>query len=63
VSRNPLPPHRRRFTLSQHCLIGWVALHLAGLHAAILLLEQPLIAKPPAPSARLYMRMLEGANR
>jgi len=36
-------PHRRLFALSQHRRIGWVALYIAGLHAAILLAAQPLI--------------------
>jgi hypothetical protein len=48
-------PHRRLFALSQHRRIGWIALYLAGLHAAILLAAQPLTAHYLLPSAPLYM--------
>jgi Class III cytochrome C family len=48
-------PHRRLFTLSQHRRIGWIALYLAGLHAVILLVAQPLIGHYLLPSAPLYM--------
>jgi hypothetical protein len=47
--------HRRLFALSQHRRIGWVALYLAGLHAAILLVAQPLTGHYLLPSAPLYM--------
>jgi Class III cytochrome C family len=48
-------PHRRLFTLSQHRRIGWIALTLGALHAAILLLAQPLVGHYLLPSAPLYM--------
>jgi len=48
-------PHRRLFALSQHRRIGWIALYIAGLHAAILLAAQPLIGHYLLPSAPLYM--------
>jgi Class III cytochrome C family len=47
--------HRRLFALSQHRRIGWIALYLAGLHAAILLIAQPLTGHYLLPSAPLYM--------
>jgi hypothetical protein len=47
--------HRRLFALSQHRRIGWIALYLAGLHAAILLVAQPLTGHYLLPSAPLYM--------
>ena len=47
--------HRRLFTISQHRRIGWIALYLAGLHAAILLIAQPLTGHYLLPSAPLYM--------
>src|SRR5258708_34811334 len=34
-------PHRRLFALSQHRRIGWVALYISGLPAAILPSAQP----------------------
>jgi len=48
-------PHRRLFALSQHRRIGWIALYIAGLHAAILLAAQPLTGHYLLPSAPLYM--------
>src|SRR5258706_8371296 len=48
-------PHRRLFALSQHRRIGWIALYVSGLHAAILLAVQPLIGHYLLPSAPLYM--------
>jgi hypothetical protein len=48
-------PHRRLFTLSQHRRIGWIALYLAAVHAAILLVAQPLVGHYLLPSAPLYM--------
>src|SRR5258706_16178918 len=48
-------PQRRLFALSQHCPIGWIALYVSGLHAAILLAGQPLIGHYLLPSAPLYM--------
>ena len=48
-------PHRRLFTLSQHRRIGWIVLILGLLHAAILLVVQPLIGHYLLPSAPLYM--------
>jgi hypothetical protein len=48
-------PHKRLFTLSQHRRIGWIALSLGLVHAAILLLSQPLIGHYLLPSAPLYM--------
>ena len=47
--------HRRLFALSQHRRIGWIALYLAGVHAAILLVAQPLTGHYLLPSAPLYM--------
>ena len=54
-------PHRRLFTLSQHRRIGWIALVLGLLHAAILLIAQPLIGHYLLPSAPLYMLLGLGA--
>ena len=48
-------PHRRLFTLSQHRRIGWIALTLCVLHAAILLIAQPLVGHYLLPSTPLYM--------
>jgi hypothetical protein len=48
-------PHKRLFTLTQHRRIGWIALVLGLLHAAILLVSQPLIGHYLLPSAPLYM--------
>jgi Class III cytochrome C family len=48
-------PHRRLFTLSQHRRIGWVAVTLGALHAAILLVAQPLVGHYLLPSAPVYM--------
>jgi hypothetical protein len=48
-------PHKRLFTLSQHRRIGWIALALGLLHAAILLISQPLVGHYLLPSAPLYM--------
>ena len=48
-------PHKRLFTLSQHRRIGWIALVLGLLHAAILLVSQPLVGHYLLPSAPLYM--------
>lgn len=48
-------PHRRLFTVSQHRRIGWIALILAALHAAILLAAQPSTGRYFLPSAPLYM--------
>jgi hypothetical protein len=47
--------HRRLFSISQHRRIGWIALYLGGLHTAILLIAQPLVAHYLLPSAPLYM--------
>ena len=54
-------PHRRLFRLSQHRRIGWIALVLGVLHAAILLVAQPLIGHYLLPSAPLYMLLGVGA--
>ena len=54
-------PHKRLFTLSQHRRIGWIALALGLLHAAILLVAQPLIGHYLLPSAPLYMLFGLGA--
>jgi hypothetical protein len=48
-------PHKRLFTLSQHRRIGWITLVLGLLHAAILLISQPLVGHYLLPSAPLYM--------
>ena len=48
-------PHKRLFTLSQHRRVGWIALVLGLLHAAILLAAQPLVGHYLLPSAPLYM--------
>jgi hypothetical protein len=48
-------PHRRLFTLSQHRRIGWIVLVVGLLHAALLLVAQPLIGHYLLPSAPLYM--------
>ena len=48
-------PHKRLYTLSQHRRIGWIALILGLLHAAILLVAQPLVGHYLLPSAPLYM--------
>ena len=48
-------PHRRLFTLSQHRRIGWIALTLCVLHAALLLIAQPLVGHYLLPSTPLYM--------
>jgi hypothetical protein len=48
-------PHRRLFTVSQHRRIGWIALILGLLHAAILLVAQPLTGHYFLPSAPVYM--------
>jgi hypothetical protein len=48
-------PHRRLFTVSQHRRIGWIALILGLVHAAILLVAQPLTGHYLLPSAPLYM--------
>lgn len=47
--------HRRLFSLSQHRRIGWIALSLAGGHAVILLVAQPLIGHYLLPSTPFYM--------
>ena len=54
-------PHRRLFTLSQHRRIGWIALILGLLHAAILLVVQPQVGHYLLPSAPLYMLLGLGA--
>jgi len=54
-------PHKRLFTLSQHRRLGWIALVLGLLHAAILLVAQPLIGHYLLPSAPLYMLFGLGA--
>jgi hypothetical protein len=54
-------PHKRLFTLSQHRRIGWISLALGLLHAAILLVAQPLIGHYLLPSAPLYMLFGLGA--
>jgi predicted CXXCH cytochrome family protein len=54
-------PHKRLFTLSQHRRIGWIALVLGLLHAAILLVAQPLVGHYLLPSAPLYMLFGLGA--
>jgi predicted CXXCH cytochrome family protein len=48
-------PHKRLFTLSQHRRIGWIALTLGLLHAAVLLVTQPQVGHYLLPSAPLYM--------
>ncbi len=48
-------PHKRLFTLSQHRRLGWIVLILGLLHAAILLIAQPLVGHYLLPSAPLYM--------
>jgi hypothetical protein len=48
-------PHRRLFTVSQHRRIGWIALILGLVHAAILLVVQPQTGRYLLPSAPLYM--------
>jgi Class III cytochrome C family len=48
-------PHKRLYTLSQHRRIGWIALILGVLHAAMLLVSQPLVGHYLLPSAPLYM--------
>lgn len=48
-------PHKRLYTLSQHRRIGWIALILGVLHAAILLVVEPLVGHYLLPSAPLYM--------
>jgi Class III cytochrome C family len=48
-------PHKRLFTLSQHRRIGWIALALGLLHAAFVLVAQPLVGHYLLPSAPLYM--------
>lgn len=48
-------PQRRLLVLAQHRRIGWIALSLALLHAALLLLAQPLSVQYLLPSAPLYM--------
>src|SRR5277367_6002808 len=48
-------PHRRLFTVSQHRRIGWIALILGLVHAAILLAAQPQTGRYLLPSAPLYM--------
>ena len=48
-------PHRRLFTLSQHRRIGWIALTLSLLHAALLLVAQPQVGHYLLPSAPVYM--------
>src|SRR3984957_20416579 len=47
--------HRRLFALSQHRRIGWIALYLGVLHAAMVLFAQPLAGYYLLPSAPLYM--------
>jgi predicted CXXCH cytochrome family protein len=48
-------PHRRLFTLSQHRRIGWIALIVGLVHAAILLVAQPQVGHYLLPSAPVYM--------
>jgi hypothetical protein len=48
-------PHKRLFTLSQHRRIGWIALSLCLVHAALLLIVQPQIGHYLLPSAPVYM--------
>jgi predicted CXXCH cytochrome family protein len=48
-------PHRRLFTLSQHKVLGWVALVLGLLHITILLIAQPLVWHYLWPSTPVYM--------
>ena len=48
-------PHRRLFTLSQHRRIGWIALALSLVHAALLLIVQPQVGHYLLPSAPVYM--------
>jgi len=54
-------PHKRLFTLSQHRRIGWIALIVGLLHAAILLVAQPQVGHYLLPSAPLYMLLGLGA--
>ena len=48
-------PHKRLFTLSQHRRIGWIALTLSLIHAAVLLIAQPQVGHYLLPSAPIYM--------
>jgi hypothetical protein len=48
-------PHARLFGLSQHRIIGWSVLALAGLHVAILWISQPQLWRYLVPSAPLFM--------
>ena len=48
-------PHKRLFTLSQHRRIGWIALSLSLIHAALLLIVQPQVGHYLLPSAPVYM--------
>ena len=48
-------PHKRLFTLTQHRRIGWIALSLGLVHAAVLLVSEPLVGHYLLPSAPLYM--------
>lgn len=48
-------PHKRLFTLSQHRRIGWIALSLSLVHAALLLIVQPQVGHYLLPSAPVYM--------
>ena len=48
-------PHRRLFTLSQHRRVGWIALTLSLLHAALVLIAQPQVGHYLLPSAPVYM--------
>jgi predicted CXXCH cytochrome family protein len=54
-------PHKRLFTLSQHRRLGWIALTLGLLHAAVLLVAQPQVGHYLLPSAPLYMLLGLGA--
>ena len=54
-------PHKRLFTLSQHRRIGWIALIVGLLHAALLLVAQPQVGHYLLPSAPLYMLLGLGA--
>ena len=48
-------PHKRLFTLSQHRRIGWIALTLSLIHAAVLVIAQPQVGHYLLPSTPIYM--------
>jgi hypothetical protein len=48
-------PHARLLGLSQHRLIGWCLLAAALIHAVVLIVVQPLVARYLLPSTPVYM--------